>query len=122
MACRLPSCNGQVASSIKEILRLQTRNFDKVDTYGRYLAENGLRTAVTHPQAQTYPQEALRDGQVSSSKSIAHEMMWNRGCFRMGWAARRLHGESYDGGQIRISQSYGGRRRGISNALFGKCT
>jgi hypothetical protein len=33
--------------SIREILELQTRNFDKVDTYGRYLAEKGLRTAVT---------------------------------------------------------------------------
>jgi predicted oxidoreductase len=32
--------------SIKEILRLQTRGFDKLDTYGRYLAEKGLRTAI----------------------------------------------------------------------------
>jgi len=39
--------------SIKEILRLQTRNFDKVDTYGRYLAEKGLRTAVTRRRKRT---------------------------------------------------------------------
>ncbi len=39
--------------SIKEILRLQTRNFDKVDTYGRYLAEKGLRTAVTRRRKLT---------------------------------------------------------------------
>jgi len=39
--------------SIKEILELQTRNFDKVDTYGRYLAEKGLRTAVTRRHKRT---------------------------------------------------------------------
>lgn len=39
--------------SIKEILQLQTRNFDKVDTYGRYLAEKGLRTAVTRRRKLT---------------------------------------------------------------------
>ena len=30
----------------KEILRLQTRGFDKLDDYGRYLAEKGLRMAI----------------------------------------------------------------------------
>jgi predicted oxidoreductase len=39
--------------SIKEVLRLQTRNFDKVDTYGRYLAEKGLRTAVSRRRKRT---------------------------------------------------------------------
>lgn len=39
--------------SIKEILHLQTRNFDKVDTYGRYLAEKGLRTAVARRRKPT---------------------------------------------------------------------
>ena len=39
--------------SVKEILRLQTRNFDKVDTYGRYLAEKGLRTAITRRRKRT---------------------------------------------------------------------
>jgi hypothetical protein len=39
--------------TIKEILQLQTRNFDKVDTYGRYLAEKGLRTAVTRRRKRT---------------------------------------------------------------------
>lgn len=33
--------------SVKEILRLQTRGFDKLDTYGRYLADKGLRAAIT---------------------------------------------------------------------------
>jgi hypothetical protein len=33
--------------SVQEILRLQTRGFDKLDTYGRYLAEKGLRSAIT---------------------------------------------------------------------------
>ena len=39
--------------SIKEILLLQTRNFERVDTYGRYLAEKGLRTAVTRRRKRT---------------------------------------------------------------------
>jgi hypothetical protein len=39
--------------SIKEVLRLQTRNFDKVDTYGRYLAEKGLRTAISRRRKRT---------------------------------------------------------------------
>jgi hypothetical protein len=45
--------------SVKEILRFQTRNFDKVDTYGRYLAEKGLRTAVTrrHKRIRNAPQK-----------------------------------------------------------------
>ena len=33
--------------SVKEILRLQTRGFDKLDTYGRYLVEKGLRAAIS---------------------------------------------------------------------------
>jgi hypothetical protein len=32
---------------IKEILRLQIPGFEKVDTYGRYLADKGLRAAIT---------------------------------------------------------------------------
>ena len=33
--------------SIREILCLQTSGFEKLDTYGRYLAEKGLRTAIS---------------------------------------------------------------------------
>jgi hypothetical protein len=33
--------------SVKEILRLQIRGFDEMDTYGRLLVEKGLRTAIT---------------------------------------------------------------------------
>jgi hypothetical protein len=32
--------------STKEILRSQIHNFDRMDTYSRYLAEKGLRTAI----------------------------------------------------------------------------
>lgn len=32
---------------LKEVLRSQIPNFDKLDTYGRYLAEKGLRAALT---------------------------------------------------------------------------
>ncbi len=31
---------------VKEILRLQIPGFEKVDTYGRYLADKGLRAAI----------------------------------------------------------------------------
>jgi len=39
--------------SIREILRLQTRGFEKLDTYGRYLAEKGLRTAIARRRKRT---------------------------------------------------------------------
>jgi hypothetical protein len=41
--------------TIKEILRSQIHDFDRMDTYGRYLAEKGLRTAIErrHPVSQT---------------------------------------------------------------------
>ena len=32
--------------TIKEVLRSQIRDFEKLDTYGRYLAEKGLRAAI----------------------------------------------------------------------------
>jgi len=33
--------------TIKDVLRLQIPGFDKLDTYGRYLAEKGLRAAIS---------------------------------------------------------------------------
>lgn len=36
----------QQGMAIKEVLRRQVPGFDKLDTYGRYLAEKGLRAAV----------------------------------------------------------------------------
>ncbi|MGC2210383.1 MAG: hypothetical protein WA532_09765 [Candidatus Korobacteraceae bacterium] len=39
--------------SVREILKFQARGFDKLDTYGRYLAEKGLRTAVTRRRKRT---------------------------------------------------------------------
>ena len=38
--------------SVKEILRLQTSGFDGLDTYGRYLAEKGLRAAISRRRKQ----------------------------------------------------------------------
>ena len=32
--------------TIKEVLRSQIKDFEKLDTYGRYLAEKGLRAAI----------------------------------------------------------------------------
>jgi len=32
--------------TIKEVLRFQLASFDRMDTYGRYLAEKGLRAAL----------------------------------------------------------------------------
>ena len=36
----------QQGKSMKEILRCQIPDFQQMDTYGRYLAEKGLRTAI----------------------------------------------------------------------------
>lgn len=33
-------------NSLKDVLRSQLPNFDRLDTYGRYLAEKGLRSAI----------------------------------------------------------------------------
>jgi hypothetical protein len=33
--------------SLREVLRAQVPGFDELDTYGRYLAEKGLRSAVS---------------------------------------------------------------------------
>ena len=38
--------------SVKEILRLQTTGFDGLDPYGRYLAEKGLRAAISRRRKQ----------------------------------------------------------------------
>ena len=46
--------------SVKEILRLQTRGFDKLDTYGRYLAEKGLRAAIAWRRGRTCPNPILQ--------------------------------------------------------------
>ena len=32
--------------TVKQVLRVQIRDFDRLDTYGRYLAEKGLRAAI----------------------------------------------------------------------------
>ena len=37
----------QQGKTVKQVLRLQIPGFDKLDTYGRYLAEKGLRAAIT---------------------------------------------------------------------------
>jgi len=36
----------QQGKTVKDVLRLQIPGFDRLDTYGRYLAEKGLRTAI----------------------------------------------------------------------------
>ncbi len=42
--------------TVKEILRLQTRGFDKLDAYGRYLAEKGLRMAIARRRRRAQEQ------------------------------------------------------------------
>jgi hypothetical protein len=46
---RLDAAARMVANgrSLREVLRAQVPSFDGLDTYGRYLAEKGLRSAVT---------------------------------------------------------------------------
>ncbi len=36
----------QEGKTVKDVLRLQIHDFDKMDTYGCYLAEKGLRAAI----------------------------------------------------------------------------
>jgi hypothetical protein len=36
----------QQGRTVKEVLRIQVRDFGRLDTYGRYLAEKGLRAAL----------------------------------------------------------------------------
>ena len=36
----------QQGNTVKEVLRTQVPGFDQLDTYGRYLADKGLRTAI----------------------------------------------------------------------------
>jgi hypothetical protein len=40
--------------TVKEILRHQTRGFDKLDAYARYLAEKGLRMAIARRRTRTH--------------------------------------------------------------------
>lgn len=54
--------------SVKEILRLQTRGFDKLDTYGRYLAEKGLRTAIARRRRKA-------PGVAPASLPISHALL-----------------------------------------------
>jgi len=37
----------QQGRTVKDVLRLQIPGYDKFDTYGRYLAEKGLRAAIS---------------------------------------------------------------------------
>ena len=45
--------------TVKEILRLQTRGFDKLDAYGRYLAEKGLRMAIARRRRRAQEQTGV---------------------------------------------------------------
>jgi hypothetical protein len=38
--------------TVKDVLRLQIPDFDKLDTYGCYLAEKGLRAAIARRRKQ----------------------------------------------------------------------
>jgi len=46
--------------SVKDVLRTQIPNFDQMDTYGRYLAEKGLRFALVRRCRFTSQQTVLR--------------------------------------------------------------
>ena len=51
--------------TVKEILRLQTRGFDKLDAYGHYLAEKGLRTAIARRRKHSRPRPLANAGLIS---------------------------------------------------------
>ena len=50
----------QQGKTVKQVLRLQIPGFDKLDTYGRYLAEKGLRAAIA------------RRGKRTAARTVAH--------------------------------------------------
>ena len=50
----------QQGKTVKQVLPLQIPGFDKLDTYGRYLAEKGLRAAIT------------RRGKRTAARTVAH--------------------------------------------------
>ena len=43
----------QQGMSLKDVLRLQIPGFERLDTYGRYLAEKGLRAAIARRRKRT---------------------------------------------------------------------
>ena len=43
----------QQGNTVKEVLRTQVPGFDQLDTYGRYLADKGLRTAIARRRKLT---------------------------------------------------------------------
>ena len=45
--------------SIRDVLRAQINNFDNLDAYGRYLAEKGLRQALTRRGLRMRPSAAV---------------------------------------------------------------
>src|SRR5438034_5204890 len=47
--------------TVREVLRTQIPAFDNMDTYGRYLAEKGLRTSVTRRRSRLFETRAKRD-------------------------------------------------------------
>jgi hypothetical protein len=53
--------------TVKDVLRLQIPGYDNLDTYGRYLAEKGLRAAITRRRRSTASRDLQRNsGQFSS--------------------------------------------------------
>jgi hypothetical protein len=50
----------QQGRSVKDVLHLQIRGFEKLDTYGRYLAEKGLRAAIARRRKRTTSNDSPR--------------------------------------------------------------
>ena len=48
--------------SVKDVLRTQVQDFEKMDTYSRYLAEKGLRTAIARRRWRGRRQKTNRRG------------------------------------------------------------
>lgn len=57
----------QQGRTVKDVLRAQVPGFDALDTYGRYLAEKGLRAAIARRQKSAGPRQATvgTDGRTS---------------------------------------------------------
>lgn len=51
----------QQGRTVKDVLRLQIPGYDKFDTYGRYLAEKGLRAAISRRRRRPDRDESPRN-------------------------------------------------------------
>ena len=68
----------QQGRTVKEVLRLQIPRFDRLDTYGRYLAEKGIRAAIARRRAHS-KQRPVRGEQADQGSGSMSKMRTGEG-------------------------------------------